>query len=260
MLGLGLACASHAGITTYGDGTGYDSQTRDWMTETGVDIDSNGLGTDGYFFFGDFDGVGGNLTYGGVGSELSAIASTLMTDVYPSYISTATIGAHANTKIGNWPGYEAIDNPLVGDGTDGVCGNITVNNAVGEALDFSVSGLGVDEILRVGIVTVLNDDTRARFDTPTISMTDGTDTATVTDLPNLSSSEDTTGPGWVFFDIDTDGDYTLLLPQGTSGGTDNSTAVGFGGMTFDTIPEPATLGLVAVFGGAVLFIRRRFML
>ncbi|MDF7806431.1 hypothetical protein P4E94_03205 [Pontiellaceae bacterium B12219] len=32
------------------------------------------------------------------------------------------------------------------------------------------------------------------------------------------------------------------------------------GSTLSVIPEPATLGLVAAFGGAVLFIRRRFMM
>ncbi|WP_372799056.1 hypothetical protein [Pontiella sp.] len=31
-------------------------------------------------------------------------------------------------------------------------------------------------------------------------------------------------------------------------------------LTLEAIPEPATLGMVAAFGGAVLFIRRRFML
>jgi hypothetical protein len=33
-----------------------------------------------------------------------------------------------------------------------------------------------------------------------------------------------------------------------------------GSMTLDVIPEPATLGLVAAFGGGIVFIRRRFMI
>jgi hypothetical protein len=35
---------------------------------------------------------------------------------------------------------------------------------------------------------------------------------------------------------------------------------GTGMTTFAVIPEPATFGLVVAFGGAVLFIRRRFMM
>ena len=31
-------------------------------------------------------------------------------------------------------------------------------------------------------------------------------------------------------------------------------------LDMQTIPEPATLGLIAVMGGAILFIRRRFMI
>lgn len=34
----------------------------------------------------------------------------------------------------------------------------------------------------------------------------------------------------------------------------------FTGVTLNVIPEPATLGMVAVFGGGILFIRRRFMI
>lgn len=35
---------------------------------------------------------------------------------------------------------------------------------------------------------------------------------------------------------------------------------GFNGFAIVAVPEPATLGMVAAFGGAVLFIRRRFMI
>jgi hypothetical protein len=259
LLGVGLTCATHAGITIHGSATGYQNNDKDWLTHTADDIDGNGLGTDGYIFYGDFDGAGGNETYGGVGTAITAINSSLVTDVLPSYVTAATVGADCNNKIGSYPGYEALDNPLIGDGTDGICGQLVVlAGGGGEALDFTISGLAAGETVRVGMVTVLNDDTRARMDIPSIGLTDGTDTLYVTDLPNLSSSEDTTGPGWVFFDIDSDGDYTVLMPDGSA--ADGFAHTSLGGVTFDTIPEPATLGLVAAFGGAILFIRRRLML
>ena len=91
-----------------------------------------------------------------------------------------------------------------------------------------------------------------------------------------------------FLDTDTRGEF--LLPNTSTGGSidlvgqgfslangqefivttddlrDNLTARADGaganlyGMTFEVIPEPATLGLVVAFGGGILFIRRRFML
>ena len=77
---------------------------------------------------------------------------------------------------------------------------------------------------------------------------------------------DTTGSDWVakyLFDGATLRTYTFS-------GSLNITHVGFGGnpvssqevdnFSLTVIPEPATLGLVAVMGGAVLFIRRRLMM
>ena len=234
LLGLGLTCAANAGISLYGDGEGYDSHDKDWLSNTVDDIDGNGLGTDGYIFFGNFDGSGGNQTYGGVGSDITAIAADKITDVLPTYVSEASIGADCNNKIGSFSHYEALDDPLIGDGTDGVCGNIIViAPGNGEALDFSIDGLSAGAIVRVGVVTVLNDGSAdARWDIPTIALTDGSETVSVTDLPNLSDPNDTSGPGWVFFDIDSDGDYTILLPPDAAGVDPDHT--GFGGVTFDS--------------------------
>ncbi|MDF7824031.1 hypothetical protein P4B35_08400 [Pontiellaceae bacterium B12227] len=258
-MGIGLACAAQAGISIHGSATGYQSQTRDWLTETANDIDGDGLGTDGYIFFGNFaETPAGNNTNPGNDQNgnifgANQMSSDLLTASQPSYISTAATGA-GSSNVGRY-NYEAIDSPLLGDGTDRACGNL-LRAASGGLVEFTVSGLAADETIRVGIVTVLNDDARARFGIPSISLSDGTDTVSVTGLPNLSNNADTTGPGWVFFDIDADGDYVIdALPDGTA-----PTVAGIGGVTFDTIPEPATLGLVAVFGGSVLFIRRRIML
>ncbi|MGD7652240.1 MAG: hypothetical protein ACQCXQ_03425 [Verrucomicrobiales bacterium] len=231
---LALTGTLQAGITVHGSATGYQSNDKDWQSNVIDDIDFNGLGTDGYIFFGDFDGAGGNETYaGGPGGDITAIDPAHVTDVLPSYITSATMGANVSGKIGSFASYEALDNPLIGDGTDGFCGNIIIlQDTAGEALNFTISGLSAGETVRVGVVTVLNDDARARWDIPTIGITDGVNSAYVTDLPNLSSSEDTTGPGWVFFDIDSDGDYTLLLPPDAAGTDPDHT--GLGGVTFDS--------------------------
>ncbi|BDS06479.1 hypothetical protein NT6N_15190 [Oceaniferula spumae] len=243
---MGLVCTANAGISVYVDGDGYDSNNKDWQSNTVDDIDRNGLGTDGYIFFGNFDGIGNNQTYtGGPGGDITLISSEHVTDVLPSYVSAATMGADCNGKIGSFPAYEALDNPLIGDGTDGICGNIVVDGD--EALNFTVSGLPAGNIIRVGIVTVLNDNARGRFDTPVISLTDGTSTVSSTNLPNLSSNANGDGPGWVFFDIDSDGDYTVLIPNGsaTDNGAIGATPVnGLGGITFDSFTPPAGSGLL----------------
>lgn len=61
---------------------------------------------------------------------------------------------------------------------------------------------------------------------------------------------------WDKVDAGTYANGTYGVPDGgttTVGGRD-------GGLAVNVIPEPATFGLVAVFGGAVLFVRRRFMI
>ncbi len=241
---MGFACEAHAGISLFGVGSGYDSNNKDWLSNTIDDIDGDGLGTDGYIFFGDFVAESANVSWG-ADPDITVISPTLVTDVLPSYVSAASMGADCNSKIGNYPGYELLDNPLIGDGTDGPCGNIVVDGD--EALNFTVSGLPAGTMVRVGVVTVLNDDARARFDAPVISLTDGFDTVSVTDLPNLSGSDNTDGPGWVFFDIDSDGDYTVLIPNGsiTDGGVNKATGVnGLGGVTFDSIAASDGAGLL----------------
>ena len=72
--------------------------------------------------------------------------------------------------------------------------------------------------------------------------------------------------GYVFLRLQPDG---LTSAHGISAGTSEYTDTagnngGVGGstpvLTIETIPEPATLGLVAGFAGAIIFIRRKFMI
>ncbi|MGD7652239.1 MAG: hypothetical protein ACQCXQ_03420 [Verrucomicrobiales bacterium] len=252
---LVAAGGAQGAISIHGSATGYQSSDKDWLSNTVDDIDGNGLGTDGFIFFGDFDDVyEGNVTWGGGGS-VTAISEELITYTLPSYVTAATIGADAGSKIGQFAGYEAIDSPVALDGTDVACGNITVTGA-GEVLNFTISGLSSGTVVRVGLLgAVLNDDARARFDAPTIGLNDGSDTVYVTELPNLSDGTAGASLGWVFFDIDSNGDYSVLVPPDATGVDPDVT--GFGGMTFDTIPEPSSALFFACTLPVLLTYRRR---
>ncbi|MDA8975801.1 PEP-CTERM sorting domain-containing protein [Akkermansiaceae bacterium] len=259
-LSLAFLASSQGAITLAGATTGYHSSDKDWLSNTTNDIDGNGLGTNGFIFFGDFDGVfegntnpnndgNNNIGNAGVGNTTGLFTATL-----PTYVTTAaTVGANTG-NVGQFAGYEGIDSPVALDGTDAVAGNLLVTGS-GSALEFTVSGLAANTLVRLGVLgPTLNDDSRARFDAPTISLTDGTATVSVTGLPNLSDPA-AASVGWVFFDIDTDGTYGVAVPL--NGGTPNIT--GLGGITFDSIvvPEPSTSLLAGLAGLALAFRRRR---
>ena len=53
-------------------------------------------------------------------------------------------------------------------------------------------------------------------------------------------------------------DVTSLTTDYVIGGTTKNSRTA--GMAFEAIPEPATLGMVAAVGGALLFMRRRFII
>lgn len=246
---VSATCSTHAAIILAGSATGYHSTDKDWLSNTTNDIDSNGLGTDGFIFFGDFDGVyegntnpnndGNGNIFGNAGIGNTA---GLFTTSKPTYVTNAeTIGAISG-NVGQYVGYESIDSPTALDGTDAVAGNLLVTGS-GSAVEFTISGLAANTTVRVGILgAVLNDDDRARFDAPTISLTDGTSTVSVTNLPNLSDGTVVgSSLGWVFFDITSDGTYGVAVPL--NGGTPNVT--GLGGFTFDSVPEPSAYALLA---------------
>ncbi|CAA6677560.1 MULTISPECIES: PEP-CTERM sorting domain-containing protein [unclassified Lentimonas] len=244
---LAASLTSQAAIDIYGATTGYQSTSKDWLSNTSDDIDGNGLGSDGYIFFGNFpaSAQGNNTNPGNDENENifgdNLLSSALITTSQPTYVSTAATGA-GSSNIGRFNGYEHIDSPLLGDGTDRVAGNLLFSSTSPvEVIEFTVSGLAANTTIRVGVLgAVLNDDNRARFGLASIGLTDGLTTKTITGLPNLSDGTAGASLGWVFFDIDSDGDYSVLA-------TASTTTSGLGGLTFDSVivPEPSSYALLA---------------
>lgn len=258
-LGLGLACAAQAGISIHGSTTAFQETGGDWLTMGANDIDSSGgLGTDGYYFAGAetspgvFNGVQNNNS-----GDFAAVG------VQASYI-TAFAGSASvvGTAYGN-SAFGVLDDALLLDGTDAYGGFwIGTGGSAGDTLEnvtFTVGPLAAGQTVRVGVMSGLNQDTDGRWEPTSITLSDGISIATVGDhitspLPTDPGGIQANG-GWVFFDIDAAGDYTLSGTKRLS-----TQGLGFSGVTFDSIPEPATLGLIAAFGGGILFIRRRFMM
>ena len=261
--------AAEAQITIFGSPTGYQSTNKDWLTETANDIDGNGLGTDGFIFFGDFVEEGTplqidprnedpqldqmeNIIGINANTQFSDSGGPQFTVSAPSYISRASTGPNS-ANVGQFNGYEFIDSPVTLDGTDARAGNLLVTrddmNPDGLALKFTISGLPAGTTVRVGVLgAVLNDDERARFDAPEIGLTDGTNSVSVTGLPNLSDGTTGESLGWVFFDVTSDGDYTITVPPDVDG--EDPDVTGLGGVTFDSVSSTTALcGDVDLDGG-----------
>ena len=239
-----------ASIAVHGSTTAYQETGGNWKTKGANDIDgSGGLGTDGWLFFGNFDGVTDNTDLGfanGTQSNLPAYAS----------IDPTTYLAGAPEY-----GYGVIDNPLYpgsGPATDvsgfGSTGNTGSPGDDLNIVDIVISGLPSGQTVRLGVLGGVEATADGRWDATSYTLTDGVNTATVGQhgVNNLAISPGGVNTGWVFFDVDSDGTYTLSGTKRNVGG--NSRGVGIGGITFDVIPEPATAALAAI---GLLGLRRR---
>jgi len=105
----------------------------------------------------------------------------------------------------------------------------------------------------------------ASFSTDGVNFS-GSEDLTFAEGPSSGTDGEYTVPGQlVSFDSTYDGithvrfsNITKFIDMATSG--DGADLYRMSELRFTAIPEPATLGLVAAFGGAVMFIRRRFMI
>ena len=124
-LGLALAGSAHAAVTLAGPATGYHSTDSNWLSNTANDIDGDtGLGTDGFIFFGDFDGMfEGNVnpnndgaatraTNNNIGNAGGGNTAGLFTATLPTYVTRASTVGPNSGNVGQFAGYEFIDSPV----------------------------------------------------------------------------------------------------------------------------------------------------
>ena len=260
-LAIAAACflptTANADITIHGSATTYTETGGDWLTLGANDIDgSGGRGTDGYLFFGNFDGFGqGGQSYVGGTPDGNRLRPSYITDDGP---------ATDFSGIADEFGYGEIDNPnFVGEANEGddTEGGIALgaNGTAGtfnEIITFTVAGLVDFQTVRVGVLGGVEDAGNGQFDSTSFTLSDGTNSATIGDAVSsqLASNPGGTNTGWVFFDLNADGVYTL-------GGTKRLDAGGaaIGGLTFDSVvgvPEPSSLAVLGL-GMIALVTRRR---
>ena len=250
-LAVAVICSSaSADITNPFSTTEYASADPSWATNTAQDIDGDGLGTDGFFFFGNFTDDANNQAF------------TRNTQSLPSYVLSVDAGADFLSVADN-DGTTAIYDPVLDNGTLTAGGTAVSRNGTGlpagdfvdDALSFTLSG--VTDTVRVGVLVANEGTADGRWDPTSVTITDGgLNTVTVGDattnqLPIINGAD----AGWLFFDIDADGTYTLGGTKRLAG----NQGVSFGGLTFDTaaaVPEPSSVAVLGL-GALGLLIRRR---
>ena len=215
----------NAAVSVVGNGTGIDQAGGSWQSASAFDSSSAaGLGSDGYIFY---------TTNAGVASATSVATITDLSIGYANPQNT----------------YVNIDNPAAVDtSTSTNVGFLHNDGSTNEDLiSFTVSSLAAGEIIRVGALINVEHSTNDRWDAESVSLTDGASTASITGLGGLVGIAD---GGFVFFDVDAVGTYTL---SATAFG---SRSAAFSGLTFDVIPEPSSTALLGL-GGLALLARRR---
>ena len=247
------ADSTHADIFNSFSTTAYASNDPDWFNNTADDIDGNGLGTDGFFFFGNFDDDANNQPF------------TRNTQSLPGFVISVAAGADFLSVADN-DGTTPIYDPVLDDGTLSPGGTAVFRNGTGlpagdfvdNALQFTLSG--VTDTVRVGVLVANEGTDDGRWDPTSVTITDGgigpASTVTVGDattnqLPIIDGAD----AGWLFFDIDADGTYTLGGTKRLAG----NQGISFGGLTFDTasaIPEPSSIAILGL-GVMGLVTRRR---
>ncbi|MGB0716663.1 MAG: PEP-CTERM sorting domain-containing protein [Phycisphaerae bacterium] len=231
-LALLAGSANAATVTTLGT----QADMTDWRTSSvAKTYDPDGdniLGTDGYYLFG---AAGENTTgVNNANGDLSGL---------PSYLGVSSGLTSAQFA------YASIDNPVDGSPADIVSGTTSGKNFSETLIATITFSSGVPSDL---VMTLMNDNTNgdptAGFD---IRASDGT-----TVLATVSSLARNDTPDWHSFNLSgiTDGDE--LQVWGLADGVSNTTRTTLlGGVTFDVVPEPGSLALLAV--GGLLIARRR---
>ena len=217
-----------------------------------------------------------------VKDTISAVASPFTTNTplatTGSYSATGAAGTFSITYNGysDWgdaAGAAALD---AGTVETYVAGLNQVNMSFNR--NWGVAGYRLDQMAGVpaaGEVAILTFDTSGltagyqlsveRFNT--WNHADGVTESSIADYYVYNVATDTITDSAVGYNLTVNGSWVqsvninngdLLIVKNNINSTD-ANGFGLSDMTFDVIPEPATLGLVVAFGGGLAFIRRRFM-
>jgi hypothetical protein len=255
-LAVGLAaCAVQANITLT-QGTAWNSTDRTiTIAETAADTFSAvaSVGTVAPTATGDATSIGnigsfamtmnGYVNWGDVAGAAALAGGTAET--YISGLTGAGLGINGN----NWG--------VIGDGSNFRISPLAGDPLAGQAvvLEFDTTGLTTGYQLSIESISTYNHANGVTEDSIIDYYVYNTVSDTITDS---AVGYDLTANG-VWNDGFTINDGDLLIMKMSSANTDID-GVGMFDMSFDVIPEPATLGLISAFGGGLLFFRRRFMI
>ncbi|MEN8866724.1 MAG: hypothetical protein ABF380_05125 [Akkermansiaceae bacterium] len=154
---------------------GYTAFGGDWLSPTAfasVDLNGNALGTDGFFFFGAFDGnsSGGN-------------PFTQNTSSLPIYVTEISAGTGFSSVASGFSHYARIDNPVLLDESEEFAGfantgNISSSATAGdlfEIVTFRITGTIAEQTkIRMGVLAAIEGTESGRWDPSGIIVTDST--------------------------------------------------------------------------------------
>lgn len=241
-----MTCASVslAGITTTFTGHTSDTTLRNLATIT-LDYTIDGAG---------------NVTLDASTSNGGAIPTQIpdFWDGAAGTVSEASLWGTSfsltGTSTGSGGGYIASQGPNTGLGIQGGPSNTRIDDSGAEAITWTYAGFGVLNFTGLGFADrVANGASKW--------LLEDSDTSVVTPIKEngnvvVDGTINLNGAGYSLASGDS---FTISSVLNTPTAVDGAGA-SLAGLSFEVIPEPATLGLVGVFGGAVLFIRRRFMI
>jgi hypothetical protein len=226
--------------------------------------------------------IAGDLVIGGGASQITVTAATDFVAKTPSSITinNAIINAGDDIYTGGATGNYIFNAGSEGNAIDDFQANgggtITINGGTHSAAKFGAQNSSTMSFLggtaEVGSLGLGSESLFTIGGDATLTTGVGTEFTAFDEIQAFTSGTrdilaDWTG-SWTAEGVDAAAWETQIVDGGwTFGGTDidatvfaENFEVSTDGLTLTAIPEPATLGLVAAFGGAVLFIRRRFMI
>ena len=234
-VGVMVGATVQAAVIRYGqtgtaDAGGY---TQTDTTATGLDLDINFAG--GYLYQ---NSTVANGTFG-----------TLVTQTTGASLAETVTGKGVTLSLGAFSG--TTDTRIGGTGggtTFGIRGGTDPDGATGVNTHNVISDDSVtllfNQTMKLHHVRIMTDGN--------YGVTDALATVIVNGTSYTGAVSSSNGGSY----IDLGGVEATSLTMG--GGADGGWAMQ--ALVVETIPEPATLGLVAAMGGAILFVRRRFMI